>query len=76
MRNAEPDSHSFIVKIWLEETPQEAGRATWRGSITHVFSKERRYLRDLNEIARFIGPYLQEMGVTSSWRERLRSWLP
>jgi hypothetical protein len=62
-----PDSapQSFIVKIWLEETAEEAGRATWRGHITHVPSGERRYLQRLDEIARFIAPYLQAMGVRS-----------
>jgi hypothetical protein len=56
-------THSFIVKIWLEETAEEAGRATWRGHITHVPSGERRYLKKLDEITAFIRPYLQEMGV-------------
>jgi hypothetical protein len=57
------DTQSFIVKIWLEETVEEAGRATWRGHITHVPSNERRYLQDLDEIEAFITPYLKKMGV-------------
>jgi hypothetical protein len=56
-------THSFIIKIRLEETAEEAGRATWRGHITHVPSGERRYLKKLDEIMAFIRPYLQEMGV-------------
>lgn len=57
------DTQSFIVKIWLEETAEEAGRATWRGHITHVPSNERRYLKNLDEIESFITPYLKKMGV-------------
>ena len=59
----ESNTHSFIVKVWLEETAEEAGQATWRGHITHVPSGERRYLQDLDKIAAFIAPYLEEMGV-------------
>jgi hypothetical protein len=57
------NTHSFIVKIWLEETTEEAGQATWRGHITHVPSGERRYVQDLGDIAAFIAPYLERMGV-------------
>jgi hypothetical protein len=63
MEPFELDTQSFIVKIWLEETAQEAGQATWRGHITHVPSGKRRYLQDLDSIADFITPYLEEMNV-------------
>ena len=66
----EPYTHSFVVKVWLEETVEEAGRAKWRGHITHVPSGERRYVKDLDEITAFIAPYLEEMGVKRAalWR--------
>lgn len=54
---------SFIIKIWLEETGEEANEAVWRGHITHVPSGERRYLKDLDDIRVFIVPYLEAMGV-------------
>jgi len=59
----EIDTHSFIVRIWLEETAEEAGRVTWRGHITHVPSGERRYFEELDGMAQFIIPYLRELGV-------------
>jgi hypothetical protein len=70
----EPYTHSFIVKIWLEETVEEAGKATWRGHITHVPSGERRYLKNLDDIADFITLYLKEMGVKPGpfWHLRQR----
>lgn len=71
----ESHTHSFIVKIWLEETAEEAGRATWRGHITHVPSGERRYLKDLDGIAAFVVPYLEGMGVKPKVHWRLRRWL-
>lgn len=58
----ESSIYSFIVKIWLEESAEGTEQAAWRGHITHVPSGERRYLRDLDEIAAFIVPYLKEMG--------------
>ena len=75
MDSLEVTSHPFIVRIWLEETAEEAGRATWRGHITHVPSGERRYLRDLDDIIAFIAPYLQEMGVQFDMRWRVKQWL-
>jgi hypothetical protein len=63
MNQYESNTHSFIVKIWLEETAEEAGQATWRGHITHVSDGERRYLKDLDGITAFIAPHLEQMGV-------------
>jgi hypothetical protein len=72
----ENHTHSFIVKVWLERTAAErASQVTWRGHITHVPSGERRYLKDLNEVIYFIGPYLEEMGAKFTTRGWLRSYL-
>jgi hypothetical protein len=62
----ESNVHSFIVKLWLEES-------AWHGQITHVPSGERRYLKDLRDIVRFIKPYIGEADTT--WVEQLRRWL-
>jgi hypothetical protein len=74
----EATSHPFIVRIWLEETADEAGRATWRGHITHVPSGKRQYLQDLDDIITFIAPYLAGMGVKLGlgWQitRRLKRW--
>ena len=59
----EAHTHPFIVKIWLEESAEEAGQATWRGYITHVPSGQRRYLQSLDDIILFIKPYLEAMGA-------------
>jgi len=72
---SEINTHSFIVKLWLEETNEETGRITWRGHITHVASGDRRYLKNLDEIAEFIAPYLESMGVRMGIRQRVKQWL-
>ena len=63
MLPGEYERHSFIVRIWLEETAAESGRVRWRGSITHIPEADRRYLRSLWEIVFFIMPYLEQLGV-------------
>jgi hypothetical protein len=74
MASFESTTHSFVIRIWLEE-PEETGRARWRGHITHVLSGERRYLENMAEVVDFIRPYLAEMGVTPGLQARLQQWL-
>lgn len=59
----EVDFHSFVVKIWLEETAEESSRPIWRGHITHVPSGERQYFKELDEVKQFILPFLKLLGV-------------
>lgn len=74
MRLFESKIHSFIIRIWLEETTEEAGRALWRGHITHVPSGKQRYLKDLDDILLFVAPYLETMGVKFKLYWRLKQW--
>jgi hypothetical protein len=67
----ERDTHSFIVKIWQEESVEEAGGALWRGRITHVPDSAQTHFQDLMDIPLFIIPYLQEMGFQVGIRWRL-----
>lgn len=72
MRVFESKTHSFIVKIWLEETDAPEG-AKWRGHITHVPGNERRYIESLEEIDDFIVPYVKGMKASrSGW---IRGWV-
>lgn len=74
MDEPEATSHSFIVRVWLEETAEEAGQAVWRGSITHVPSGQRKYLQELGELVAFIQVYLRSMGVQDDrrWYRQVR----
>jgi hypothetical protein len=74
MEISETHLHSFIIKLWLEETRQEHGSAVWRGHITHVPSGQRRYIQSLEDIATFIIPYLQEMGVKLTLLTQIKRW--
>ncbi len=50
--------------MWLEPREIEDAPVEWRGSIEHVASGMTRYLTDLDEIERFIRPFLEVMGVS------------
>lgn len=74
---SETERHSFIIRIWIEEATSSR-RPFWRGSISHVPDGERRALHSLSDIARFIAPYLEALGVDlgPGWRVRrtLENW--
>jgi hypothetical protein len=70
----EGNTHVFMVKIWLEESVDESGRAVWRGYITHLPDGERRHIQDLDEMFDFIITYLKRMGVRRGLPERLWSY--
>ena len=74
-QSVEFNAHSFIVKVWVEEEINKHGNPIWHGHITHVPDGEQRYLRNLSEIERFVEPYLSDMGIRFSLRERIRRWL-
>ncbi len=63
MRLPEAVIHSFVIRIWLEES-SESGAPAWRGHITHIPSNRRRYLQSACEIATFVQQFLTEKGVS------------
>ncbi len=75
MQSLSSDTHSFIIKIWIEEVTDETKQVAWRGHITHVPDGERQYLHGLPDIQTFIAPYLKAMGVEvgkGKWRQWMR----
>ena len=63
MISIESHTYSFIIKIWLEEEPDEDRAGQWRGHITHVESGERRYLHGLEDIPNYVASYLEAWGL-------------
>jgi hypothetical protein len=64
--------HSFIIKLWLEQAPEDgADSVTWHGHITHVPGGERAYLKDLDAATAFMTAYLEAYGVRFSASGRL-----
>lgn len=71
----EVNTHSFIVKVWVEEIGDKAGRVRWRGYITHIPDGARRYVKRPAEISDFVLLYLEAMGVRTGRWTLLRRWL-
>ena len=57
----ESKGQSFVIRIWLEKSGLESEPFHWRGHITHVFSNERIYFEDLDDLAPFISRYIDTM---------------
>jgi hypothetical protein len=73
--SAEFNVHSFVVKVWVEEEATKTSSAIWRGHITHVPGSEKRYLKNLDDIALFIQPYLEAMGIQFGLGKRIKRCL-
>lgn len=73
MSEPEPAVHSFIVRLWLEDSGQAGTRVQWHGYITHLPGGEKKYLKSLDEIADFIAPYLGQQSVKAEHGPR--KWL-
>ena len=52
--------HSFIIRLWCEEKECDAPLGIWRGHLTHVPSRQRRYIQTLDEIVTIILEYLRD----------------
>ena len=69
-------NHAFILRIWSEEVAEAENEAAWTGTITHVPDGAYRYVREVDDIVAFLGPYLAEVSPAEpSWRRRLLRWL-
>jgi 16S rRNA A1518/A1519 N6-dimethyltransferase RsmA/KsgA/DIM1 with predicted DNA glycosylase/AP lyase activity len=71
----EPNVHSFVIKLQLEEIDERERKTVWRGYITHVPSGERRYVKDLSGITSFIEQCLAATGAQVNQGSRLWQWL-
>jgi hypothetical protein len=45
------------VRIWIEETPEECGRLTWRGLIRHLPEDGPSYVQTFDEIIHSLKRY-------------------
>lgn len=75
MEPLEANTQVFIVRVWLEPRSSPDAPPEWRGVIEHAPTRERRYIKDLNDLSAFIAVYLEHMGVKikrGSWLRRPR----
>jgi hypothetical protein len=58
----EPEAHTFLIRVWMEEVAGDNGLPVWRGHITHLPDEERRYVRGFAEIRDVMDRYLRPEG--------------
>jgi hypothetical protein len=76
MDQEDSHTHSFIIRIWIEELNDEGDQKAWRGHITHVPSGKRRYMKDFDDILAFILPYTElNNSNLSALLLRVNQWL-
>lgn len=75
MDDPPPQEHSFVVKIWAKEVENPAQDAQWRGSVTHVGTGKRLYIKNLVQISAFLVPYVVEFGGSLDLRTRCCVWM-
>jgi hypothetical protein len=68
----QPKTHSFIVKVWVNDAGQAKGQIVWQGRIPHVPSGHVRHFVNVDEIAGFVLPYLHQLGVKPTWSWKIR----
>jgi hypothetical protein len=56
--NYEKNTHTFVIKIWLEEIIGKYKFYHWRGHIMHIPSGERKYFDKLSKVTQIITGYL------------------
>jgi len=71
----QPNTHSFVVKVWLNNHSQRSGRAAWRGRITHVPSGQCRYFTKIADVDDFITAYLRQLGAKPTLWSRVLRWV-
>ena len=72
MEEPEEQTHSFVLKFWLEEIDDATGEPVWRGHITHVASGKRQHLQGLEGVLDFIAEHLR---ITRKTRRQVVQWL-
>lgn len=64
-------TQSFILKFWVEPSSSDSDKdVLWHGQITHVPSGARRSLKSREDLLKFIGPYLDAIGIHFTTQRR------
>lgn len=71
----EAREHIFVLRLWSEPRELEGAAPVWRGTIEHVPTRQRCYIKNLDEIKVFLLPYLSAMGVLPDPPSSRPGWL-
>lgn len=71
----EANTHSFVVKLWLDPSDGGAQDARWHGEIAHVASGQRYRFERLSELSRFLQPFLETLRIKIPLFWRIYLWM-
>jgi hypothetical protein len=54
------EAHSFVLRIWLEDSPTGEDPARWRGRITNVLDDRSRVVQSFHHVEEFVKEYVQQ----------------
>jgi len=49
---------TFLVRLWVEN--EEETESAWRGQVEHVQSGEKRYVREISQMVKFIEDHFEK----------------
>jgi hypothetical protein len=78
LESFEEDTQVFIVRFWRESRELEGAHPIWRGSVEHMPSGQRIYVKNFKEVERVMSSFVprEELnGKISGWRNKLKSGL-
>lgn len=65
MESFEEDTQTFIVRFWRESRKREDARPIWRGSVEHMPSGQRVYVRNFKEAESFMSHFVPQINMNS-----------
>lgn len=66
MKSIDEETQVFIVRLWRELREIDGARPLLRGTVEHVPSGQRLYIKEVDEVKQFILPYLDRLGVETA----------
>lgn len=68
-------THSFIIKVWLDEPKERTTQVEWHGQVTHVATGERCNFQRVSEVLAFLQLYLNELQIKLPFYWRIYLWI-
>jgi hypothetical protein len=78
LESFEEDTQVFIVRFWRESRELEGAHPIWRGSVEHMPSGQRIYVKNFKEVERVMSSFVPREELNekiSGWRNKLKSGL-
>jgi hypothetical protein len=78
LESFEEDTQVFIVRFWRESRELASAHPVWRGSVEHMPSGQRIYVKNFKEVESVMSSFVPREELNekiSGWRNKLKSGL-